>query len=251
MSFARVNPSGWALNDPFTPAQMNQLDINVSRAIDGYAGGAYSPSAVIDIQGANGLQVEKLVLPGTTWPSFASRSVTRAQGLKLVFASSLSGNFSYGWINNAPADWSFRSDPGAGTIGQIYVDTSGSPQIPQVWFELIDYPQGAILESAAIDVYHATAGADAATLPKAEVWYRTYTLDGAPSLTQLGSPVDIETTYRQKTKRITVPFTPFAPAVGEQVRLFIALFGEGGSGAAAGISAMQSFLTFTHTNLRF
>lgn len=41
MAFVRVNPAGWALNDPLTSAQQNQLDINVSKAVDGTLGGTY------------------------------------------------------------------------------------------------------------------------------------------------------------------------------------------------------------------
>ena len=52
MSFTRVNPGGWAVNDPLTSAQMNQLDINVSQAVDGTAGGTFAPSATIQINGS-------------------------------------------------------------------------------------------------------------------------------------------------------------------------------------------------------
>lgn len=45
MTFARVNPLGWALYEVLTSAQMNALDINMTRAVDGFAGGTYSPSA--------------------------------------------------------------------------------------------------------------------------------------------------------------------------------------------------------------
>jgi hypothetical protein len=34
MSFARVNPAGWALDEVLTSAQMNSLDTNVSNALD-------------------------------------------------------------------------------------------------------------------------------------------------------------------------------------------------------------------------
>ena len=44
MTFSRANPLGWALYEVLTSAQMNALDINASRAIDGFAGGSYSPS---------------------------------------------------------------------------------------------------------------------------------------------------------------------------------------------------------------
>ena len=49
--FSRVNPIGWALFEELTSAQMNQLDINASRAIDGTFGGTYTPSGPINING--------------------------------------------------------------------------------------------------------------------------------------------------------------------------------------------------------
>jgi hypothetical protein len=51
MSFSRVKPTGWALYEVLTSPQMNQLDIDHARAIDGYAGGSYTPSTPILING--------------------------------------------------------------------------------------------------------------------------------------------------------------------------------------------------------
>jgi len=51
MAFTRVNPLGWALFEELTSAQMNQLDLNASRAIDGVFGGTYNLSAPITING--------------------------------------------------------------------------------------------------------------------------------------------------------------------------------------------------------
>jgi hypothetical protein len=45
MTFARANILGWAFGETLTSAQMNSVDINTARAVDGFAGGAYSPSA--------------------------------------------------------------------------------------------------------------------------------------------------------------------------------------------------------------
>ena len=43
---------GWSTGEPLTQAQINQLDENTSRAIDGTSGGTYSPAGVLDIQGS-------------------------------------------------------------------------------------------------------------------------------------------------------------------------------------------------------
>lgn len=52
MSFSRVNPGGWGLFEVLTSSQMNQIDINQSRAVDGFAGGTYTPSDPIEFGGA-------------------------------------------------------------------------------------------------------------------------------------------------------------------------------------------------------
>ncbi|MFA5052770.1 MAG: hypothetical protein WC565_01830 [Parcubacteria group bacterium] len=62
--FSRVNPLGWALFEELTSAQMNLLDLNASRAIDGTFGGTYNPSGPININGT--LNVTNLVFTGGT-----------------------------------------------------------------------------------------------------------------------------------------------------------------------------------------
>lgn len=65
MSFTRVNPGGWGLFEVLTSSQMNQLDINASRAIDGFAGGTYNNSSPIVLQGD--LEVQgTFTISGTT-----------------------------------------------------------------------------------------------------------------------------------------------------------------------------------------
>jgi len=51
MTFSRVNSGGWALYEVLSSAQMNALDINMTRALDGYAGGDYSPSSALKVHG--------------------------------------------------------------------------------------------------------------------------------------------------------------------------------------------------------
>ncbi|MBU1028532.1 MAG: hypothetical protein KKF48_05800 [Nanoarchaeota archaeon] len=53
MTFARVNGAGWTDDTTtVTAAQLNQLDTNVTNAIDGLSGGTYTPAGVIQINGA-------------------------------------------------------------------------------------------------------------------------------------------------------------------------------------------------------
>lgn len=53
MTLPRVKPSDWAFGEILTSAQMNQLDTNVSNAVDGAGGGTYTLSAPLVINGAN------------------------------------------------------------------------------------------------------------------------------------------------------------------------------------------------------
>lgn len=52
----RVKPANWAFGEILTSAQMNTLDTNVTRGIDGVGGGDSSPSTIIGIKGS-GLSV--------------------------------------------------------------------------------------------------------------------------------------------------------------------------------------------------
>lgn len=53
MTHARVKPAGWTDDvDTITAAEANALDINITRSVDGNAGGAYNNSAEIRFQGA-------------------------------------------------------------------------------------------------------------------------------------------------------------------------------------------------------
>lgn len=54
--FPRVKPLGWAFLEILTSTQMNQLDTNVSRSLDGVNGGAYTLAVLLELAGA-GLKV--------------------------------------------------------------------------------------------------------------------------------------------------------------------------------------------------
>lgn len=67
MTFSRVKPLGWGNLDTLTSAEINQLDLNVSRAVDGTFGGEYLPSAPIVIAG-EGLDVGDPARVGSATP---------------------------------------------------------------------------------------------------------------------------------------------------------------------------------------
>ena len=58
MTFTRALPAGWADGvDAITAPQLNQLDVNISRALDGSAGGSYLPNVGITLDGSAGVNV--------------------------------------------------------------------------------------------------------------------------------------------------------------------------------------------------
>lgn len=100
MSFSRVNVLGWAFGETLTSAQMNAIDINTSRAVDGFAGGTYNPSAGL-VWNEN-LQVDTTVAGGPAIQGTAvggndavSGTTTGGTG-DAVFGVALSGRGVYG-----------------------------------------------------------------------------------------------------------------------------------------------------------
>lgn len=52
MSFSLANPTGWAIGDLLTDVQINKLDLDHSKAVDGSAGGSYTLTAPLVFTGA-------------------------------------------------------------------------------------------------------------------------------------------------------------------------------------------------------
>lgn len=78
MSFTRAKSTGWTAGiDKITASQINQIDVNQSRAVDGTGGGVYQPSAVIEIQGTAGLKINGSSSAARV--QYGSRSLTRTQ----------------------------------------------------------------------------------------------------------------------------------------------------------------------------
>src|SRR4051812_35161517 len=80
MTFSRVGPGpGWGTGELLSSTQMNQMDLNVERALDGYAGGLYTPSAPLII-GGSGMQVPN----GATWNILSGGNLTSDVGGAIV-----------------------------------------------------------------------------------------------------------------------------------------------------------------------
>lgn len=53
MTLVRANPAGWALFELLTSTQMNAVDSQLPYALDGNAGGTYTPTAELELDGTN------------------------------------------------------------------------------------------------------------------------------------------------------------------------------------------------------
>ncbi len=87
MSFTRAKPAGWTDDvDTVTAAELNQIDTNQSRAIDGNAGGTYTPSGAIAINGSAGFST------GASNPVTINGTLAAAGAVTCTSTITLSGN---------------------------------------------------------------------------------------------------------------------------------------------------------------
>src|SRR3972149_6220667 len=145
-------------------AQLNQLDTNVSYAIDGVNGGAYSPSAEVGI-GGRGLRLTHIA--GT--PSkvmLASRSVRRQQPLT-------GGPQSAGtWRPVARHTWE---------------NWAGSPN-QALTLCLDDLPEGNVLQSVTVR-FKGAAGHVNSPIQITAPTVQVFTVDGVDFPTSIGGPI--------------------------------------------------------------
>lgn len=110
MTFARVKPAGWTDDiTTITAAELNGLDINQSRAIDGNAGGTYTPSGALAINGSAGFSIG------------ASNTTTLAAATSVTGVVTVSGN-------NAAVAW------------RVYNATNASETIEGARYDIIKLP---------------------------------------------------------------------------------------------------------------
>lgn len=59
MTFSRAKSAGWSNDvDTITATEINAIDTNQSRAVDGFAGGIYTPTGSCYIQGTGGFRAD-------------------------------------------------------------------------------------------------------------------------------------------------------------------------------------------------
>lgn len=100
MTFSRQWATGISDNDPVTGAKLTQLDLNVSRALDAYAGGSGTPSSPIVLNGTGGgagfaMKFEKQ-------PGLTTQTIIRQQALTPMLGAAAGSS-------DLPTDWFFYS----------------------------------------------------------------------------------------------------------------------------------------------
>jgi hypothetical protein len=108
---------GWAVKERLLSTQMNSVRTGLLQSLDGVGGGTYSPTAVLEIGGANGLRIA-----GTGSGArlrYSSRNIIRTLPKSAAYANS--------------ADWTFDHDPAfqywsaVGANDFLYFDLNGIP----------------------------------------------------------------------------------------------------------------------------
>ena len=172
MSFSRTKPAGWTDDvDTITAAQINDIDVKTSQAVDGTAGGTYTNASALRFDGDFKLtNASQIKMSGTANVTLASRSITRHQE-----TTPFGHGPSIDWyaVAVAPFRWLNQS---AGTTP----NTNTNPLVIP-----IHVPNGVTLNTVGVDV---AAGLGHSGLPSVMPTLKVYKIaTGDGTTTQLGS----------------------------------------------------------------
>ncbi len=95
MSFSLANPLGWASGDTLTPAQINQLDTDHVKAIDGTGGGTYTLASPLTLQGST-VTINSLSVPTTLAAPTISGNISVAGSITSGTTVSVGTNITVG-----------------------------------------------------------------------------------------------------------------------------------------------------------
>jgi hypothetical protein len=152
MTIADPKSGGWTLKERLLYTSMNLIRTGLLSAIDGVGGGSYSPSAVIDIAGSNGLRIGGT--GSAAYLRYTSRDVDR------VMPDSC--------IRPATANWTFDYDP-------AFLRWSTTTASNSIHCELTGLPHGSTLKTITVRWLGVTSG----SLPGVMPTIRAYKVDAA------------------------------------------------------------------------
>lgn len=148
MTFSRANALGWGFGEKLTSAQINTIDLNQSRAVDGHAGGAYlltgplafvgpstggsmgvsnTTAAMASPNGANLLQLANSgAYMSGAWATYTGGSLTVASGSTFAVAAGATVTSAPNWSITA-GTWTYSGGAGItqGSGGQILINSGG------------------------------------------------------------------------------------------------------------------------------
>jgi len=224
VSFTRVNPSGWAQNDPITPQQINDLDTDHALAVDG-RGGAYANSTMIEFSGSGGFRLSGSGNAGRV--QYGSRTNSR-----VIQASKFHNNLNF-TRSNITGEYDHWQQSSVGSAGKLLID-------------LDDLPHGNELTSVQVDVVGSTSGSfSGITMPTVSVWRIT----SAAAETQIGSTAtDGSGTNAAYTALHSITAGSLAHTIDRATNTYFVKFtGATGGTAAVGLVIRRVLVTCTMT----
>lgn len=230
MTFSRVKPAGWLQDELLTPAQINGLDINQSNAIDGAAGGIYSPGADIQLPGANGIQWGDGRYPKLT-PRYERRVLNLCK------------------LSDHPIDsWNFTLSWSQGSVNAEALSQENDD--PLLYLPVDNLIDGASL--CAIRLWLCGA-VNHVGLPTRMPWFKLIRVpeDGVHSF--LGTATDASATVSayQAAHSVTLSFaTPIAITESDESRFVLQIKGEGGVNALASLQVKAASALYLADSLR-
>ena len=226
MSFSRAKPTGWVSKEVITPTQINQIDLNQSRAVDGNAGGDYSPSTPIVLKtGATRMEVEEdaLKYQDDAFPLLTNRTV---YGNTVVSPHSFDSDAGLISTYDTTIDFKFTSL----ILTQNYANATNTPYFYMFFNPAIRYGTLYTL----ILTIEGVAGHSA--LPGTMPQWILYKNANTTAYTSIASATDSSATVGAYEAKHEISNSSFTETIDDSnfATYLIKISGEGGTNAATG-----------------
>lgn len=275
MSFSRVNPTGWNPGDILKAIHITQIDMNQSRAVDGFAGGSYAPSAPLIFPGTEGVQISKFdLLAGGATAIKHPVTLTGADGAAIALhgdpdflpairtaggAARTIKRVQPAMLGHSPHEnnWQRDSVAGGNLLGgfggswiQTSISTVDDPDAGQLWIPISNLIDLASLVSVTV---HLTGKANASVAghsntpqnqPTVEVFKVDASATPGPAITSLSSQVQDNTAHPGYDAPHTIVCALTSPEPIDQsgsdpeTTYFVVVTGEHGSNAVANTTSV-------------
>jgi hypothetical protein len=224
MSFTRANVAGWANGERLTSTQMNQLDLDHSYAIDGNAGGTYTPSAAIIINGSG------IEFAGYSGANIVAAIPGRSSSYKLEVSLAQAGAI--------PADWSWSGSNGFWTHDATTANIlSFSVRLP---------PLGKLSEVRAVVSGAAGHAALPAVMPQLQIRRAICTIGSAAIAdNSLGTQLDTSASFAAYELNHEIAITGLNHTIVTTDSYYIRFTGETGANSVSGLQLGKIYCVLT------